>query len=235
MGIIIRTVFNNQGWSGACKDPYNDPRCYRCIKAGINVNGKKPLRVNRDGFCEGDIQNGELWCWEQTLGTTRSFWGNPQGKWGHRAYQGAKVYLVYVEQDGSYTLWGSTQVDQVDNLAIPFPKLHLKSFEPLPEGVRVRGLSAIALVGKKWGQGSFRYIDSEREAFLDAIIEGKPLKANSAEEPKNSSSVADYISVTLRLKTNVEAKLEKIANSEGREGEDIIREAIAEWLKGRES
>jgi len=235
MGIIIRTVFNNQGWAGPCKDPYNDPRCYRCIEAEVNVNNKKPLRVNRNGFCEGDIQDGELWCWEQTLCTKRSFWGNPQGKWGHRAYPGEKVYLVYIEHDGSYTLWGRTQVDRIDNLATPFPKLHLKPFEPFPEGVRVRGLSAIALVGRKWGQGSFRYIGGEREAFLDAIIEGKPPKSNSDEGPRNSSSVANYTTITLRLKANVAARLEKIANSEGREKEDIIREAIAEWLRGRES
>lgn len=235
MGIIIRTVFNNGGWAGPCKDPYNDPRCHRCIDGKVNVNNKKRIRVGANGFCEGDVQDGELWCWEQTLCTEASFWGNPQGKWGRRAYPGEKVYLVYIERDGSYTLWGRTQVDRVDNSATPFPKLHLKPFKPLPEGMRARGLTAIDLVGKKWGQGSFRYVDGEREAFLDSLIEGKLSRPNSEQKPKSSSSVAGYTTVTLRLKENVVERLEKIANSEGREKEDIIREAIAEWLKGRES
>jgi hypothetical protein len=233
MGIVIRTVFNNRGWAGPCKDPDNDPRCHRCTKGIVNVNN---IRVDGNGFCEGDIQHGELWCWEQTLCTERSFWGNPQRKkWGRRAYPGEKVYLVYVEPNGSYTLWGKTEVDWVDNLATPFPKLHLKPFKPLPDDKKVRGLSGVTLASKKWGQGSFRYIGAEREAFLDASIEGSWPKSSSDEGSRNSSSLAGYASVTLHLKANVLERLERIANSEGREKEDIIREAIAEWLKGRES
>jgi hypothetical protein len=235
MGIVIRTVFNNQGWAGPCKDPYNDPRCHGCIDGKVNVNNRKPIRVDGNGFCEGDIQHGELWCWEQTLCTEKSFWGNPQGKWGHRAYPGEKIYLVYTEPNGSYTLWGKTEVDRVNNSATPAPELHLKPFKPLPNNKRVRGLSAVILVGKKWGQGSFRYIDADREAFLDASIGGNQPKSSSAEGSMNFSSVAGYVSLTLHLKANVLERLGKIAGTEGREKEDIIREAIAEWLKGRES
>jgi len=236
MGIVIRTVFNSQGWAGRCKDPYKDPRCYRCIEGEVNVNGKKPLRVDGNGFCEGDIHDGELWCWEQTLCTERSFWGNPQRKkWGRRAYPEESVYLVYVEPNGSYTLWGKTEVDWIDNSATPFPKLHLKPFKPLPDDKRVKGLGAATLAGKKWGQGSFRYIDGEREGLLDAIIEGKPRRSDSEEGSRNHTGVANDVSVNVRLKVNVNARLERISNGEGRGKEDIIREAIAEWLKGRES
>lgn len=234
MGIIIRTAFNNQGWAGPCKNPINDPRCYLCTEGRINVNNRKPIRVDENGFCKGDIQAGEVWCWEQALCTEKSLWGNPQGKWGHRAYLGAKVYLVYKERDGAYTLWGKTKVERVDNEAST-PTLYLKPFKPLPDGMRVKGLSAIHLTGRKWGQGTFRYIGSEREAILDSRIEGEPPRPNSQEGSKNSSSVANYMTVPLRLKANITERLKRIAESEGREIEDIMREALAEWIKGRES
>jgi len=233
MGIIIRTVFNNQGWAGPCKNPSNDPRCYQCIEGRVYVNGGKPITVDDNGFCKGEIQDGEPWCWEQTL-CTKYFWGNAIGKWGPRAYPGEKVYLVYRELSGLYTLWGWTKVHWIDNNAKPCPNLYLEPFKPLSDDKCVRGLSAIYLTGRKWGQGTFRYIGSEREAILDSRIEGKPPIPNFQDGSKNSSSVADYMTVPLRLKVNITERLKRIAESEGREIEDIVREAIAEWLKGRE-
>lgn len=234
MGIIIRTAFNNQGWAGPCKNPSNDPRCYQCIEGRVYVNGGKPITVDDNGFCKGEIQDGEPWCWEQTL-CTKYFWGNAIGKWGPRAYPGEKVYLVYRELSGLYTLWGRTKVDWIDNNAKPCPNLYLEPFKPLSDDKWVRGLSAIYLTGRKWGQGTFRYIGSEREAILESRIEGKPPIPNSQAGSKNSSSVADYMTVPLRLKVNITERLKRIAESEGREIEDIMREALAEWLKGRES
>lgn len=233
MGIIIRTAFNNQGWAGPCKNPSNDPRCYQCIEGRVYVNGGKPITVDDNGFCKGEIQDGEPWCWEQTL-CTKYFWGNAIGKWGPRAYPGEKVYLVFRELSGLYTLWGRTKVDWIDNNTKPCPNLYLEPFKPLSDDKRVRGLSAIYLTGRKWGQGTFRYIGGEREAILDSHIEGKPPIPNSQEGLKNSSSVAHYMTVPLRLKVNITERLKRIAESEGREIEDIVREAIAEWIKGRE-
>jgi len=215
MGIVIRTAFNNQEWVGPCKNPLSDPRCYQCTEKRINVD------------CTS--------CWEQTL-CTKYFWGNPQGKWGHRAYSGQKAYLVYRERDGSYTLWGRTKVDRIDNEAKPYPTLYLKPFKPLPEARRIKGLSAIDLTGKKIGQGTYRYIGPEREALLDSLIEGGLPEQKFREQPKISpTSQVDYTTINLRLKQNVIESLWKVAHTEGREVEEIIREAIAEWLKGRES
>jgi len=235
MGIVIRAAFNNQEWAGPCKNPLNDPRCYQCTEGRVYVNWGKPIKVDENGFCKGGIQDGELWCWEQTL-CTKYFWGNAIGKWGPRAYSGEKVYLVYRERDGSYTLWGRTKVDRIENEAKHYPKLYLEPFKPLPEAGRIKGLTAIGLTGKKWGQGNYRYIDSNCEAILDSRIEGRLLpEPNYKNHPKNLTKSPDYTTISLRLKQNVIERIEKIAHNEGREGEDIIREAIAEWLKSRES
>jgi hypothetical protein len=233
MGIIIRTAFNNQEWAGPCKNPLSDPRCYQCTEGRVNVNWWRPIEVDENGFCKGDIQDGELWCWEQTL-CTKYFWGNAIGKWGPRAYSGEKVYLVYRERDGSYTLWGRTKVDRIDNEAKAYPN-YLEPFKPLPKDKWVRGLSDIDLTGKLWLRPNFRYIDNKREAFLDSLIEGGSPEQKFKEQPRISPpSQADYMTINLRLKRNVMERLEKFAHSEGREVEEITREAIAEWLKGRE-
>lgn len=235
MGIIIRVAFNNQEWVGPCKNPLGDPRCYQCIEGRVYVNFGKPIKEDENGFCKGDTLGGQAWCWEQTL-CTEYFWGNAIGKWGPRAYSGEKVYLVYRERDGSYTLWGRTKVDRIDNGAKPYPKLYLEPFKPLSKDKWARGRSDIDLTGKLWLRPNFRYIDDKREAFLDSLIEGGSPEQKFKEQPKISpTSQADYMTINLRLKQNVMERLEKIAHNEGREEEEIIREAIAEWLKGRES
>jgi len=234
MGIIIRVAFNNQGWVGPCQNPLKDPQCYQCTEGRVYVNSGKPIKEDENGFCKGDTQDGQAWCWEQTL-CTKYFWGNAIGKWGPRAYSGEKVYLVYRERDGSYTLWGRTKVDRIDNEAKDYPKLYLEPFKPLPKDKWVRGLSDIDLTGKLWLRPNFRYIDNKREAVLDSLIEGGAPEQKFKEQPRISPpSQADYMTINLRLKRNVMERLEKFAHSEGREVEEITREAIAEWLKGRE-
>lgn len=235
MGIVIRTAFNNQGWARPCKNPLKDPQCYQCTEGRVYVNGGKPITVDDNGFCKGEIQDGEPWCWEQTL-CTKYFWGNAIGKWGPRAYPGEKVYLVYRELSGLYTLWGRTKVDWIDNNAKPCPNLYLEPFKPLSDDKWVRGLSDIGLTNKVWLRPNFRYIDNEREAFCDSLIEGKAREQESKKQPEISQTgQVDYMTINLRLKRNVVDRLEKIAYREGRDVEEMVREAIAEWLKGRES
>ena len=236
MGIIIRTAFSNRGWTGRCKNPLKDQRCYQCTEGRIWINWGKPVEEDENGFCKGQQPppGYSVWCLEQIL-CTEYYWENWRGKW-RRAYPEQKVYLVYRERDGSYTLWGRTEVGRVDNEAEPHPKLCLKPFSPLPKDRRVRGLSDIDLTGKPWLRLTYRYIDNKRDAFLDSRMEGGLRDQKFEEKPKNRSiSPADYTTVTLRLKQNVVERLGKIAYREGREVEEIIREAIAEWLKGRES
>lgn len=232
MDIVIVTLFNNEGWQGPCKNPDKDGRCYICFPR----DGAKPIvdigrpKVDEQGFCTG----GE--CWEKCLCTTKSRWGSypPGREFGKQAQPGMKAYFVYRQPDGKYTLWGKTMVQDVNVVGEDgkYKYLHFEPFKPLPEDKWARGLAAKELTGKQWRQGRYRYIDSVREAYLERLIEkGKQFEREIETSP---SIPGDSVALNIQIKRNIKERLERASDKEGREIKDVVREAIAEWLKGRE-
>ena len=230
MGIIIRTLYNNQGWQAPCNSPYKDMGCRLCFEPNVNI---RPPSV-ADEICTGN-------CWERNL-CVKYRWGcTPQGRtFGGRAYVDMKAFFVYKQLDGNYTLWGKTTVQSIDDRVLEegeddekgFAFIHFSPFEPLSKDKWVRGLSAQQLVGKRWLMGRHRYIDTGRETYLEQIIE----EGKSETRPEGPIITPPPSGMTLNIKImpNIEEKLEEIAYKEGRQKDEIVREAIAEWLKGRE-
>ena len=68
MAMIIRTGFNNQGWSSKCKNAKNDIRLFYCRKKIIDAGYK----INKKSICIAD-------CWESTL-FSKFKWVNNKGK-----------------------------------------------------------------------------------------------------------------------------------------------------------
>ena len=226
MGILIRTLYNNQGWEGLCNSPSKDRSCSLCFEPNVNIRPPSPS----DEICTGN-------CWERNL-CIKYRWGcTPQGRaFGKRAYIGMKAFFVYKQSDGNYTLWGKTTVQNIDDKVLEdgeddergFAFIHFTPFEPLPKDKWVHNLTAYELVGEEWRQGRYRYIDGKREAYLEQLIEG-----TLAERPIEPSHSGD-LTLSIKIMPNIEEKLEEIASKEGRQKDEIVREAIAEWLKGRE-
>jgi hypothetical protein len=152
-----------------------------------------------------------------------------------------KVFFVFKQRDGRYTLWGKTTVQRIDDKLVEegkdyevgFAFIHFNPFEPLPRDKWKRNLTDVDLVGQKWLMGLHRYIDTGRESFLERLIEGgkpeTPVEA-LAVAPSSGNSV-----LNIKIMPHIKKKLEEIAYAEGRQKDDIVREAIAEWLKGRET
>jgi hypothetical protein len=232
MGIVIRTVFNNQGWAGPCKNPLKDYRCFKCVEGGgLNINEGKSIDEDERGFCKGvsmgDPKLGERWCWEQTL-CTKFFWRNVIGKWRYAIVE-MPVYFVYSEFDGSLTLWGHSVIDRIEN-EYEYPTLYFRPFKPLPQDKWVKGLRGRELTGEHWKQLHYRYLDEKHEAYLNSLIQGKE-RLESTKSPILSSK--DYETLNFQLRRDIKEKLEKIANNEGREIEDVIREAVAKIIRNR--
>lgn len=229
MGIIIRTLYNNQDWQAPCNNPYREG-CRLCFEPNVNI---RPPSVN-DEICTGN-------CWERNL-CIQYRWGcTPKGrKFGGRAYIGMKAFFVYKQLNRNYTLWGKTTVQSIDDRIFEdgeedeegFAFIHFSPFEALPRDKWVRDLTAQQLVGEEWRRGRYRYIDAGSESYLEQLIEG----GKSERRPEGPIITPPPSSATLNIQImpNIEEKLEEIAYKEGRQKDEIIREAIAEWLKGRE-
>jgi hypothetical protein len=141
VGLAIRTAFNNQGWSGRCKNPFSDSRCSKCVQGKLFINWGKPIGEDENGYCKGNpidyplSISEEFWCWEQVL-CTKFFWGNVIGKW-RNVTPGMPVYFFY-KPDSTYTLWGHSTIERIDNMPDRYPPIYFKPFNPLPENKRVR-------------------------------------------------------------------------------------------------
>lgn len=226
MAIVIRTLFNNQNWKGPCKNPHQDQRCDICFQKPPPVNIVPPPPddpVDEDGFCKGG-------CWEQRLCIDYKWGCTPEGrKFSKRANIGVKAFFVYRQPNHEYTLWGKSKVRDVNVLGHDgFYYLYFEPFEPLPEHKWVPNLAADKLVGEQWLMGNYRFIDDNREVYLEGLIQGG--KQSKIIFP---SSLGDYVELNVRIKPNIKEGLEVVANKEGRPIEEIVREAIAELLRAR--
>jgi hypothetical protein len=231
MGMVVRTLYNNQGWRAPCRHPNQDRGCWLCFEDNVAI--QPPSRT--DEKCSGH-------CWEQHLCAEYRWGCIPKGAtFGRRAYPGTKVFFVFKQPDGNYTLWGETSVRSTDDMPLDqggddeagFAFVHFEPFEPLPRDKWVSNLSNIQLVGQKWLMGRHRYINAEREAYLKELCE-----RGVAERPSPSKagiSLKNDIALNITVMPNVYRRLESIAQDEGRHMDEIIREAIAEWLRRRKN
>jgi len=216
MDMVVRTLFNNQSWSEPCKGPGKDPGCSLCFYIDRQIERPKA----EDEVCSGS-------CWEEHI-CTQYRWGYvPKGKVFRNAFRGDKVYFVFAQPNGLYTLWGSTKVSSTDMEVREdgYAYVCFEPFKSLPQGKWVRDLSADALVGDDWRRNPIRYIDAQRESYLSQLIRGH--------RPEIQPSTTDR-TLSIKVKGHVYEKLESIASSEGRSLEDVLREAIAEFIRGRQ-
>jgi hypothetical protein len=229
MPMVIRTLYNNQGWKASCRQPGKDTNCWLCFEDNVDI---KPPKQS-DEICSGD-------CWERYI-CSRFRWGrNPQGRlFGKRARPGEKAFFIFKQPDGKYTLWGKSMVSSVDAGPLKqgeegefgYAFVHFEPFEPLPREKRARNLSDVELVGKQWLMGRYRYIDHEKEEWLEQIIAGlSPIKKA---ETSTLVNPVDAVNLSITLMPNIHRQVEAVANSEGRQVNDVIRQAIAEWLRQR--
>ncbi len=228
-GIVIRCMYNNQGWKALCVKPGEDLECERCFVPLVNIRPPK----RDDKICSGN-------CWGRYICTDFKWGCYPKGNTFAQAYKGMKVFFVYKNLAGDYTIWGTTRVVNIDSEPMQTGKdfedgykfIHFEPFEQLPKDEWVSGLSDKHLVGAEWRRGRFRYIDRERELELEKLIKGETpeiTQGGTITIPPSDTSV-----LNIEIMPHINEKLEKIAHQEGRQKDEIIREAIAEWLKSRE-
>lgn len=220
MGMVIRTLYNNQGWSEPCVKPGEDSYCGYCFWADRAI--RRPSR--EDEVCKGE-------CWEKYI-CRRFRWGcTPKGNVFNRAYKGTKVFLVFPQPTGLYTIWGVTTVTSAD--AIPrtqgeedeegFAFVHFEPFSPLPEDKWVRNLTDVELVRASWRMGTFRYVSPEQESYIESLLRGyRPEK-----QPRTD------VTLTIKIKGHIDQRLDELASLEGRGKEDLIKEALAEFINAR--
>jgi uncharacterized protein (UPF0264 family) len=151
-----------------------------------------------------------------------------------------KAFFVFRQPDGRYTLWGRTTVESVN--VPPTGKtesvkagytdyMRFAPFDPLPRDKWVKDLTDIDLVDKPLKQGRFRYVTATKEAQLEQRIGG--LAPVMQAERAAAVSPRGDIAVNLTVTPTMFGRLESAANEDGRQIDEIIREAIAEWLKSR--
>jgi len=232
MDIVIRVLYNNMNWKSACVRPGLDSLCQKCF-AETNIDIKRPSK--NDEVCNG-------LCWEQDICINYEWGCTPKGKeFGKRAEEGAKVYFVFQQPNNKYTLWGVTTVKKVNvppkrNLIeheIGYDKwLELAPFEPLPTDKWVRDLKDIDLVNEQWKMGRFRFISPEKVAELDGRLEGKSPESQNYGQPAASPTNKEQ-TLTITFAPNIYDNLLEVSYTEGRQIVDIIKQAVAEWLRAR--
>jgi hypothetical protein len=150
-----------------------------------------------------------------------------------------KVFLAFKSFTGGYTIWGTTEVKEVDESPMEtgaweengYSFVHFEPFDPLPRDKWVSNLSDRDIVGESWRQGRFRYIDANRESYLEKLIAGERVNENTANETDIESIKPD--SLNIRISPTIQKRLEQKGIEEGRTTDEIVREAIAEWLRDR--
>ena len=177
MGIVIRTLYNNEDWHAPCTQPGRDPLCECCFwrKPPAKITPPKP----HDQTCSGS-------CWEQHI-CTKFRWGSMRKGWdfGPEVHVGMNVFLVHREiyrEAGArytlYTVWGKTTVTRIDKLSpaqkknkTDYAYMHFQPFQPLPPTTRPRNLTDTKLVCVEWGSAPYRFIPPGKQKELQDLIE----------------------------------------------------------------
>jgi hypothetical protein len=240
--LLLRVLYENAQWKEKCLSPFTDPLCWKCQEERRDLDQGKITKLNitppQIDDVDGKRCSGR--CWEASL--ARYFeWGSDKHFRGLMA--GMKVFLMFEEKNNNtkkieYRIWGSTIVTHVNVQQLAHPDssyrywIRLKPFEPLPREKWSNPMSDRDILGTKWGQGFYRYIyDEAQVAILEKIVSGVTI-----EEAGIKPNLAQPAAKTkkLLLSTNIEEKVKEIADSQGRSRDDIIRQAVAEWLKKQE-
>jgi hypothetical protein len=227
MAIVIRVAYNNKNWGDKCTWPGEDSLCWKCFSGVLNITQPK----KDDEICSG-------LCWERDICLNYE-WGNTnKGKsFGTDAYEGETAFFVYQQLNGGYTLWGVTKITKVNTAPIRKLEGHesgynywlrFESFQPLPKDKWIPNITDLELVGASWRQGGYRYIDEGREKALLAKIAGLPTPV-LLPSPKKSS--VEQIELSILIAQSQYKKLETISGEEGRQVDELIRQAVSEWLK----
>jgi len=148
---------------GKCANADKDPRLYKCQEKVVNVKFPENgiFKIDKYGTCAC------LWCYESTLCT--------EYRWvSDKSFEKAngKVFFVFPDTDNTLVLWGTSEVDHVESGRNDY-WLYFKEFKPLPEENWVRGLKAMDIFGKPWGQGTYRYLDGTESKYLEKLITKK--------------------------------------------------------------
>ena len=162
MGMIIRVAFNNQSWAGKCTKAKDDYRIYECHRNDVYI-GYGTFRIDENGTCVSEYDEAVLctdYCWPCHRGRI-----NPKRAEG-------TAFFVFPSKDKSgrqpLTLWGYATIKRTEGSKVVF-----HPFEPLPQDKWVRQLSAKDILGKPWGKGTYRFIDSRTEDILmEAVRHG---------------------------------------------------------------
>ena len=234
MAIVFRVAYNNNNWDSPCKEPGKDKCCFMCFENILQI-----IPPNRnDLVCSGK-------CWEQRLRKEYKWGIHPKGRfYGSEAYPGVKAIFTFKQPNNLYTLWGQSVVSSVDKKVTVtndqfydgYSFIHFEPFEPLPREKWVTDLADIKLVGAKWLMGRHRYIDEYREEFLTQLIKGESPEVILDTVSPNTVKLIDEqkTEIPVSIKTNIRKQLEEIAIRDGRDVDELIREAIANWIRGRE-
>jgi hypothetical protein len=227
--MVIRTLYNNRDWQAPCNRPFEDSECRLCFKPNVAI---RPPKVG-DEICSGH-------CWERSI-CTKYYWGCPPPgrRFGGRAQIGTQVFLVYRQPNGGYTLWGKTTVQSIDKDVVRngidgedgFAFIHFRPFKPLQKDKRIKDLTDLELVGERWLMGTFRYIDSTLEKYLEKLTAEGKTSEQVVQLPTGASP--DTAALSVKVMPNIREKLNKASEKEGRQTDEIIREAVAEWLRDR--
>jgi len=242
VAMIIKVAFSNQNWRGPCLRPFDDPRCFVCTRGYVKVGWEKPISTDERGYCKGGqgpypFKRENTWCWEQHL-CVDYCWPSINGNFRF-AYKGMRAYFVYLELDGTLTLFAHSTVKEIHNRnGNPDDPSYLifEPFDPLPEEKRIRGLKAEEILGSPWLQGRYRYLNEKQDEFLWKLLSGEETVEAPVNIPKIKTSLQkSFIPLNISLKGEILEQLERIASEEGREVEDLIREAVAKYVRSKES
>jgi hypothetical protein len=154
LAMIIRTGFNNQGWSSKCKNAKSDKRLFKCHEKSIDTG----FKINKSSICIAD-------CLESTL-CRKLFWVNDKGNFNIKKAIG-KVFFVFPVKDNSLVLWGVSEIKNVKG-----NKIFFETFKAMPTNNWVKNISSKDIFGSPWTRLTFRYLDDEQEILLDDLISG---------------------------------------------------------------
>lgn len=234
-------LYSNRQYKERCIGPFSDSLCWKCQEARRLVDKGKDRKVSIDPPKLDDVGDTKCHgsCWERDLCNTYD-WGSDQQL--KEVFPGMIVYFVFQQRNIAtkrveYCIWGRSKVERVDETPTRELKkgkgkyyywIHFEPFDALPPTKWSQPISDIDLVGSLWGQGFYRYIyEKNREEFLDKIFKGNRVE----ESKKQLITVPSPSKMKTVFASNIEQKINEIAIKQGRMREDIIKQAVAEWLQ----